>query len=272
MSGMFGTALNPATLIRKQWIAKEYLESDLFFIGRRDKDYEHGYKPHVMEFQALIAIIEDTLEFSFTDLTDTPDVLGLPGQILEVNATGDALEFVDPIDDFLDLIDTPNDYTGSADYHVAVNATEDGLEFVEAVDEFTDLIDTPNDYTGSAGYNVVVNGTEDGLEFVAPVVTPSIYEARLTFDGTNNPIESILHINDLPVTITWTRTGVGVYLGTFSATVDSSKLVARINNSSTGMFLIGSYSNTFIQFIHQDYTGTFADCTSIVSVEIKLYP
>ncbi|NIP30408.1 MAG: hypothetical protein GTN59_07560 [Candidatus Dadabacteria bacterium] len=236
MSGMFGTALNPATLIRKQWIAKEYLESDLFFIGRRDKDYEHGYKPHVMEFQALIAIIEDTLEFSFTDLTDTPDVLGLPGQILEVNATGDALEFVDPIDDFLDLIDTPNDYTGSA------------------------------------GYNVVVNGTEDGLEFVAPVVTPSIYEARLTFDGTNNPIESILHINDLPVTITWTRTGVGVYLGTFSATVDSSKLVARINNSSTGMFLIGSYSNTFIQFIHQDYTGTFADCTSIVSVEIKLYP
>jgi hypothetical protein len=236
MSGMFGTALNPATLIRKQWIAKEYLESDLFFIGRRDKDYEHGYKPHVMEFQALIAIIEDTLEFSFTDLTDTPDVLGLPGQILEVNATGDALEFVDPIDDFLDLIDTPNDYTGSA------------------------------------GYNVVVNGTEDGLEFVAPVVTPSIYEARLTFDGTNNPIESILHINDLPVTITWTRTGVGVYLGTFSAGVDSSKLVARINNSSTGMFLIGSYTNTFIQFIHQDYTGVFADCTSIVSVEIKLYP
>lgn len=272
MSGMFGTALNPATLIRKQWIAKEYLESDLFFIGRRDKDFEHGYKPHVMEFQALIAILEDTLQFSFTDLSDTPDVLGTPGQILEVNATGDALEFVDPIDDFLDLIDTPTDYTGFAEYHVAVNATEDGLEFVEAVDEFIDLIDTPNDYTGSAGYNVVVNGAGTGLEFVQPVVTPAIYEARLTFSGTLDPVESILHINSLPVTITWTRTGVGIYLATFSANVDDTKLVAYINNTSTGAFHIGAHTNTSILFIHDDTDSNNADCDGDISVEIKLYP
>lgn len=269
---MFGTALNPATLIRKQWIAKEYLESDLFFIGRRDKDFEHGYKPHIMEFQALVAILEDTLQFSFTDLTDTPDVLGTPGQILEVNATGDALEFVDPIDDFLDLIDTPTAYTGFADYHVAVNATEDGLEFVEAVDEFTDLIDTPNDYTGSAGYNVVVNGAGTGLEFVQPVVTPAIYEARLTFSGTLDPVESILFINNLPVTITWTRTGPGIYLATFSAPIDDTKVTTYINNSSIGTFHIGSYTPTTIQFIHDDTNSNNVDFSGLVNVEIKLYP
>jgi hypothetical protein len=269
---MFGTGISPSTLIKKQWIAKEYLASDLFFIGRRDADFTEGYKPHVMEFQALVAILEDTLQFSITDLTDTPDVLGTPGQILEINATGDALEFVDPLDDFLDLIDTPSDYTGFADYHVAVNATEDGLEFVEAVDEFTDLVDTPNDYAGSAGYNVAVNQAGTGLEFVQPVVTPVIYEARLQFDTTNDPVVSVLHVNSLPVTVTWTRTGIGTFLATFSAPVDDTKIAFYINNTSTGTFHIGGYSPTTILFIHDDTDSNNADCSGTVNVEIKLYP
>jgi hypothetical protein len=33
---------------------------------------------------------------------------------------------------------------------------------------FLDLKDTPLDYTGLAGYQAVVNGTEDGIEFIAP--------------------------------------------------------------------------------------------------------
>lgn len=33
---------------------------------------------------------------------------------------------------------------------------------------FLDLTDTPTDYSGKSGYQVVVNGTEDGLTFVAP--------------------------------------------------------------------------------------------------------
>jgi hypothetical protein len=236
MSGMFGTALNPATLIRKQWIAKEYVASDLFFIGRRDKDYENGYKPHIMEFEKLIDIIEDAIELSFTDLTDTPSQLGSAGQILEVNLAGDGLIFTDPLDEFTDLIDTPVSYVGYADYHVVVNPTEDGLVFEE------------------------------------PKVLPDIYEARLLFNFINNPTEQVQFINELGVTVTWTRTGPGIYIASFSAAVDSNKLVAYINNSSTGTFHIGSYTANSIQFIHDDNTGVAADCNGQISVEIKLYP
>lgn len=232
---MFGTHLNPSTLIRKQWIAKEFVESDLLFIGRRDADFVDGYRPHIMEMKTLVDIIASGLEF--TDLNDTPDALGSPGQILEVDPTGEFLQFVDPLSTFLELTDTPADYTG-----------------------FADAI-------------VTVNPTEDGLIFVPPTPKEVRYEARVNFDASNAPVESQNLINDLGVTVTWSRTGVGQYRATFNSAVDATKLIAWILPSATGSFNIASYTANHINFVHTLFVGGLGDATqSDISVEIKLYP
>ena len=235
MSGMFGTALNPRTLITKQWIAKEYVETDLFFIGRRDDDFTGGYKPHVMEMRALADIIGQGIEF--IDLADTPIALGQPGQILQVNAQGDALEFIDPIDDFLDLLDTPIDYTSFA------------------------------------GHYVVVNQAENGLEFLAPPAEEVRYESRVNFDTTNDPAVSQNLEDSLGVTVTLSRTNVGTYRATFNSSVTASKLILWIGNSVLGTFVPTTYANTFIEFEHHAFIGGLSDATqNEVSLEIKLYP
>ena len=97
---MFGTHLSPSTLIAKQWIANEYVASDLIFIGRRDDDWVEGYKPHIMEMHTLKDIIASAITF-------------------------------------IELADTPSDYIGSAGYFVVVNPTEDGLIFQAPVVEET---------------------------------------------------------------------------------------------------------------------------------------
>lgn len=231
---MFGTALNPTFLITEQWIAKEFVASDLIFLGRRDEDFIGGYKPHIMEMSTLRDILWDDL--SITDLVDTPSTLGTAGQILQMDPTGEFMIWVDPIDEFLELLDTPSDYTGFA------------------------------------GFNVTVNSTEDGLEFTPPVVLTPAYEARVTFNGAVNPTINQQLLSNLGVTVTWQRTSVGVFEANFSAPVNANNLIAYIGNSSTGRFTIGSYNATNIQFIHQDFAGLLSDPTSIIAVEIKLYP
>lgn len=234
---MFGTQLNPATLIRKQWIAKEYLATDLIFIGRRDKDYEHGYKPHIMQMETLRDIIASQIRF--TDLFDTPAAMGNPGEILQVNAGGTALEFVDPVDTFLELTDTPADYTGFA------------------------------------GYSVVVNGTEDGLEFQAPPPAEELkFEARLNFAGAIAPVVGFSLEDALGVTVTWSRTAPGTYRATFSAPVNQNNLIMWIGSSTVGTFVPTVYNTSYIEFEHHPFAGGGpADATQTnVSVEIKLYP
>jgi hypothetical protein len=231
---MFGTALNPTFLIEEQWIAKEYVETDLLFLGRLDSDFVGGYKPHIIEMSTLRDILWDDL--SITDLVDTPANIGSAGQILEVDPTGQFLIWADPIDDFLDLLDTPSNYTGFA------------------------------------GFNVSVNSTETGLEFTPPFIPTPHYEARVLFGGAVNPTINQQFSSNLGVTVTWQRTSVGVFEAVFSAPVNANNLIAYIGNSSTGRFTIGSYNATNIQFIHQDFAGLLSDPTSIIAVEIKLYP
>lgn len=224
-----------AWLIKNQQIRKEYVPTDLFTIDVIDKDFVGGRKPMIMQMEALVEIVASTIEF--IDLADTPDALGTPGQILQVNALGTALEFIDPIDEFLDLLDTPIDYTGSAGYHVVVNQTEDGLEFIEIPAEEVR------------------------------------YEARVNFDTTVDPIESELLNDELGVTVTLSRTAIGTYRATLSAVVDQTKLIAWLGQSTTGVFVPTIYSTTFIEFEHHAFVGGLTDATlNDVSLEIKLYP
>ena len=122
------------------------------------------------------------------------------------------------------------------------------------------------------GFNVVVNGTEDGLEFSPPLTLTPHYEARVFFDNALNPVVEQLFENTLWVSITWTNFATGVFQANFSAPVDDTKLTAYIGNSSSGTFTIGSFGANSIQFIHLDFSGIASNPTSIVPVEIKLYP
>jgi len=44
--------------------------------------------------------------------------------------------------------------------------TEEDVDITALITQFLDLFDTPSDFTGHAGKALVVNGTEDGIEFV----------------------------------------------------------------------------------------------------------
>jgi len=227
-----------AALIKKQWIRDEYVATDLLTLDVLDEDFVGGYKPMILTMESLRELLIDSI--SFIDLGDTPDAyIGASGQI------------------------------------AAVNAEEDGLIFIDYIDTFLELMDTPIDYTGSAGYQVVVNGTEDGLEFipqpVIPVLTPH-YEARLEFAGAVNPTVNQLLENTLGVTIAWNNTAVGTYQGTFSAVVDPDKLHVHLGTSSSGTFYVSAYDANYIQILHRDFAGAPSDPTSLVPIEIKLYP
>lgn len=62
---------------------------------------------------------------------------------------------------FLQLLDTPSDYTGAADELVKVNGTEDGLEFITISDTIDLLGNVEGDvlYRGASGWTVLPPGT-----------------------------------------------------------------------------------------------------------------
>jgi len=232
---MFGTQLSPAHLIKKQQIAKEFLATDLFFIGRKDDDWQEGYKPHVMEAQTLRDVLLG--QISILDLIDTPNVLGNPGDILQVNPAGTRLIFVEPLD------------------------------------EFIELIDTPADYVGFAGARVVVNSTEDGLEFQILPPTETRFEARVTFDLVDDPVVAILHESSISVVVSFVRMANGVYRAEFSQPVVANNLIMWIGNTTEGIFVPTFYATTYIEFEHHTFLSGISDANMAdVSVEIKLYP
>ena len=237
-----------AALIKRQWIRDTYVPSDLFTIDVLDEDFVGGYKPMIFTMKSLREILIESL--SFIDLPDTPDTYaGFSGQV--------------PI----------------------VNPTEDGLIFVDYVDTFLELTDTPIDYIGMAGYQTVVNGTEDGLEFIpivpptppyVPPVVPSHYEARLNFNGANDPVVTQLLRSELfstfPITMAWNRISQGRYQAVSSVPVLPQYWSAWIGQIITGPFVIVQYNPSSVVFEHYDTTGSLFDATqNEVCVEIKLH-
>ncbi len=73
---------------------------------------------------------------------------------------------------FLDLADTPADYTAGALFLARINAGQTALEFVDPASvgatTFAALTDTPADYTAGAGFISRINPGQTGLEFLDP--------------------------------------------------------------------------------------------------------
>lgn len=78
------------------------------------------------------------------------------------------------VETFLQLTDTPDDYTGHGSKLVVVKADESGVEFVTpptdevGAETFLELTDAPDDYTGQANKLVTVKADESGVEFTSP--------------------------------------------------------------------------------------------------------
>ena len=73
--------------------------------------------------------------------------------------------------DFVDLQDTPSNYTSQAGKLVSVNNSETGLSFIDfepGLTNFISLTDTPTTYSGFEDHYVKVTPSGDGLEFVLP--------------------------------------------------------------------------------------------------------
>lgn len=105
------------------------------------------------------------------DLTDTPAAYGASGQVLALDATGTALEWVTPtsgVTTFTALTDTPAAYAGAGLQGLRVNAGETAVEFYDIADTWLELGDTPASYVGQAGFIPQVNVAESGLQFVDP--------------------------------------------------------------------------------------------------------
>jgi len=105
------------------------------------------------------------LSTTFVDLTDTPGTYsGYSDNILIVNALEDALEYI--AFQLTSLKDTPDSLSGQAGQALIVNDTEDGFGFGESgAVAFLDLGDTPSDYTDKGGWVVGVASDETALEF-----------------------------------------------------------------------------------------------------------
>ena len=74
----------------------------------------------------------DSAGIGFTDLNDTPSALGGAGKIITVNDLNTELEF--STNNFLNLVDTPINYSGQGGKLVAVKTDLSGTQKIEFVD------------------------------------------------------------------------------------------------------------------------------------------
>jgi hypothetical protein len=104
---------------------------------------------------------QPTTTATFLSLSDTPSSYAtFAGKVLAVNATADALEFIDAA-----IFPTLASNAGKV---LAVKGDETGVEWVTPVASFTDLDDTPANFTGAANKMLAVKADETGVEFVDP--------------------------------------------------------------------------------------------------------
>lgn len=99
-------------------------------------------------------------------------------------AAGDKKIDLETQAEFIDLSDTPANYTGSAGKYVQVNATPDGLQFGNFTGNLLTLSDTPAAYAGQGLKFLQVNATPDAVAFKESPATVAC-RAYLSADQNN---------------------------------------------------------------------------------------
>ncbi len=116
------------------------------------------------------------------ELTDTPNMIGTPGQVVAVNALATAFEFQDPLvippldlststtNELLNWFTLDAPTNGQVATYDIANSRWRALDLPAALippdQNFLQLTDTPIDYVGAAGSVAIVNPAEDALVFV----------------------------------------------------------------------------------------------------------
>jgi hypothetical protein len=155
--------------------------TDSLFIISNKSDISDNYlyyneKTGLIEFKEF-PTIPDFVPTNFLDLLDTPESYsGTEGYV--VSSTGSGVEFVSNEKSFLDLTDTPITYSGTSGLVASSNGN--GIEFVSNEKSFLDLIDTPINYDDSI--NKVVISTGSGIDWV---------DKANFYDGIGDPSQSI---------------------------------------------------------------------------------
>lgn len=173
-----------------------------------------------------------------------PTYAGNEGKVLKVSADGKKLEFADEgggasefTDEFTELTDTPDDYTGDGEKFVKVNAGETGLEFVEVEvgDMLKDTYD-PNsveddafDMDNMSEASVAKTTIVDDDTFALWDSAASFISKKITWANIKTVLNSALEFVTGPESST--DNSIAVFDGTDSKTIkDGGKTIAQIES------------------------------------------
>lgn len=154
------------SLSENKWIPGAFASSNFTGLADTPANYTGAANRHVRVNSGATGLIFDTL--TIADVGGLPTVnLGVIGQILAVNPAGDGFELIDPGDAGVMTLDLLGDVEVSSG--LAEGDTLQYLDGiwtnVAGSASFVDLTDTPGDYTGAANKYVKVNGAGTGLVF-----------------------------------------------------------------------------------------------------------
>ncbi len=100
-----------------------------------------------------------------------------------------------------------------------------------------------------------------------------MYSSTLSQSNTGNPIETI-QLNEMGLSITWTRVSTGIFKGTFAGAVDIGKTTVQLKNQEINKICTGGLKDPMtIEFMISDIpnTANYTDNFSNLVVEIKEY-
>lgn len=128
-------------------------------------------------------IIETETIDEFTELNDAPNAYtGHGNKAVGVNSGATGLEFW--IKALINLIDFPSSYSGAGGKRLQVNSGATAVEFI--ANTLLGLTDFPANYSGAAGKGLAVNGAGNAVEFV----TRSTIVVSTTLAGLGAPADA----------------------------------------------------------------------------------
>lgn len=168
-----------------------------------------------------------------------------------VTLLSEATIITNVLNNFIELEDVPDSYTGQNHKLLRVNDTETEIEFIDPTGEvpattFVDLTDTPNSYAGQANKRIIVNGTENNLEFQNNTFT-DLTDTANTYIGQSNKVVSVnitedaLEFSDVNNGLTKTANGVqlgGTLIKDTNISAYDKKLTIATNNLTAGSTII----------------------------------
>jgi len=126
-------------------------------------------------------------------------------------------------------------------------------------------------YKVETGPDTNKNGTLDEGEVTKTTYICSkalSYSAVVNQSGTQAPQSNVVE-NSMELTITWTRTSAGKYVGKLNKSVDLAKTIILSTNDR--WVKCGFQSDNEIYLIHEDGINSFVDGISNYSLQIKMF-